>query len=374
MSRRAIELTFVAAVAFVEAGLALAVILTSDHSASKHVQTALAVTAGLSFVFTGLVALHRRPENRTGLYLAGVGFLWFFGALQDANGSILFTIGELVGSLVFVPFAALVLSYPSGGSTGQDVRSSGPRSGSWSSGRSRCCSTRPRRVAPAAVPTARSSSTSLPGLAHVLDFLDALVPVGLCAAAVVILIRKWRVGDRAGPEGSAPRLRERRRSVAAAPARESPLGRSPRATNAVFSFLFVLFFAAVPFAFLFGILQSRLARGSVAGLMVSLEHGRPLRAAIADALGDPSLGLAFWLERRRPVGRPDGRPLDLSLVPDQAITVVERDGAGSPRSSMTSRSAASPSWSRAYAAAVAFALDNERLQAELRMQNERCSP
>ena len=99
-------------------------------------------------------------------------------------------------------------------------------------------------------------------------------------------------------------------------------------TNTVFSFLFVLFFAAVPFAFLFGIPQSRLARGSVAGLMVSLEHGRPLRDAIADALGDPSLGVAFWVEDGgRWVARGYGsRLLIFCFRPDQAITVVERDG------------------------------------------------
>ena len=63
----------------------------------------------------------------------------------------------------------------------------------------------------------------------------------------------------------------------------------------------------------------------------------------------------------------DGRALDLSLVPgagDHASSSAT--AAGSARSCTTSRWRPSPSSSRASSAAVAFALDNERLQAELR--------
>ena len=127
----------------------------------------------------------------------------------------------------------------------------------------------------------------------------------------------------------------------------------------------------MPFAFLFGILRSRLARGSVAGLMVSLEHGRPLRDAIADALGDPSLGLAFWLEERAAAGstatagRSTCRSCRIGRSPSSSATA-----GGSARSSTTSRSRGEPELVESVAAAVAFALDNERLQAELRAQNE----
>src|SRR5581483_12155678 len=59
-------------------------------------------------------ALHRRPENRTGLYLACVGYLWLLGALTEANNSVVFTIGEWVSGFAFVPFAALLLAFPAG--------------------------------------------------------------------------------------------------------------------------------------------------------------------------------------------------------------------------------------------------------------------
>jgi hypothetical protein len=94
----------------------------------------------------------------------------------------------------------------------------------------------------------------------------------------------------------------------------------------VFGAFFLALFLLVPWAFLFGILRSRFARGSVAGMMVGLEHGQPLRPAIAEALGDPSLGLAFWLEDEQRWVDSEGRTLDLENVPSAAITLVERDG------------------------------------------------
>jgi PAS domain S-box-containing protein len=133
--------------------------------------------------------------------------------------------------------------------------------------------------------------------------------------------------------------------------------------------VFVVLFTAVPFAFLFGMLRSRFARGSVAGLMVELQRGRPLRDALAEALGDPSLGLAFWLERQGRWVDAEGRRLELSQVPPAAITVVERDGVrvGALLHDQSLRD--EPDLVESVAAAAAFALDNERLKAELRAQN-----
>ncbi len=50
-------------------------------------------TAGISFIAAGLIALYRRPENRTGVYLAAVGYLWFLGALAEANNDGVYTLG-----------------------------------------------------------------------------------------------------------------------------------------------------------------------------------------------------------------------------------------------------------------------------------------
>jgi len=103
-----------AAVALVEAAAAVAIVATSDHEPHKVATTALALTAGVSFVVSGLIALRRRPENRVGLYLAAVGYLWFLGALGDANNNTVWTVGMFLSNLAFIPFTALVLAFPSG--------------------------------------------------------------------------------------------------------------------------------------------------------------------------------------------------------------------------------------------------------------------
>src|SRR5947199_73411 len=72
----------------------------------KVAASAVALTAVRSVVASGLIALRRRRENRTGLYRAGVGHLWFFGALGDANNDTVWTASLFVSNLAFIPFAA----------------------------------------------------------------------------------------------------------------------------------------------------------------------------------------------------------------------------------------------------------------------------
>jgi hypothetical protein len=91
-------------------------------------------------------------------------------------------------------------------------------------------------------------------------------------------------------------------------------------------------FAAVPIAFLFGILQTRLARSSVAEVVLALQAGTPLRVALADALRDPSLDLVYRLDRSSGLGGtvwvdPEGRTVGgPSPDTDRAVNLIEQDG------------------------------------------------
>ena len=97
----------------------------------------------------------------------------------------------------------------------------------------------------------------------------------------------------------------------------------------VLEWLSVLALLTVPLAFLAGLLRSRLARSAVATLVVELgetpEPGR-LREALARALGDPSLELAYWLRDDTFVDA-DGHAVSLPADGSGRVaTAVERSG------------------------------------------------
>lgn len=134
-------------------------------------------------------------------------------------------------------------------------------------------------------------------------------------------------------------------------------------------------FASIPFAFLAGLLRSRLHRVQAVSALVERLGRAPrpgsLRDALSDALGDRSLALAYWLpERQRYV---DGAGQAVELPPAGSVrvaTVIEQErrriGAIIHDASLCEE----PELVRASGAAAALSLENERLQAELRARVE----
>jgi signal transduction histidine kinase len=128
--------------------------------------------------------------------------------------------------------------------------------------------------------------------------------------------------------------------------------------------------ALVPIAIVATFVRRRFARGSVAGLVVQLggqTELADLRAALSRALGDPSLELAYWFPAEARYVTGDGRPVDVP-GPDSArrSTLVERDG--TPIAMLLHDPALEHNSGlvQSVCAAAGLALENERLQAELR--------
>jgi signal transduction histidine kinase len=128
---------------------------------------------------------------------------------------------------------------------------------------------------------------------------------------------------------------------------------------------------AIPVSLAAGLLWNRRVRSSVADLVVELEQTPPgaVRDALARALGDPTLELALWLPERRSYVDAAGRPLSLPRAgSDRALTVL--GPADAPVAALVhdpvllERRALLTS----AGAAARLALENERLQAELRAQ------
>ena len=75
---------------------------------------AFTVASGVSFVAAGLVASFRRPEKWTSTLMIATGFVLYAGTLLQANRSLPFTIGLVLGPLPAAALAHLVLAFPDG--------------------------------------------------------------------------------------------------------------------------------------------------------------------------------------------------------------------------------------------------------------------
>jgi signal transduction histidine kinase len=126
---------------------------------------------------------------------------------------------------------------------------------------------------------------------------------------------------------------------------------------------------SVPLAFLFGILHQQLARAGMADLVVALQRApesRRLGVALAKALGDPSLVLAYWLPRFDSYVDAEGRPVALPEEGSgRATTFVDNDGHHVAALVHDSALAHQPDLLEVVCAAANVALERERLQAEL---------
>jgi signal transduction histidine kinase len=124
---------------------------------------------------------------------------------------------------------------------------------------------------------------------------------------------------------------------------------------------------AIPLVLAGGLLWAAKARGAAADLVVELADTPPgsVRDALARALGDPSLELGLWLPDRGAYVDPEGRPLTLP-GPDttRAVTKLGDVAALVHDPALLERRGLLA----AAGAAARLALENERLQAQLRAQ------
>lgn len=331
----------------------------------------LELLVGVSLLGCGLASWRARPENRIGLIMVLTGFAWFAAQVIEASEPWLYTLGLVIQSLWVIGLLYLLLSFPSGQLTGRTDR--------WLVWAGIGVAVGLQLVA---LIYGNRSAVGCPSCVHnLLDVvhdnhkakgwlgLRDLFGIALVLALIATLTRRWW-------RASAPQRRAVLPVLVAGLATlltltwnvvedlfGSPLGALP--ANVWFYTM-----AAVPVAVMFVFLQRRLDRGVVAGLVVKL--GTPtvaagLSDALAQALGDPSLELAFWFPAERSYVDADGTPVKLPALDEhRSSTFVERDG--QPIAVLLHDPALEHNAElvRSVCAAASLALENERLQAELR--------
>ena len=349
---------------------ALLLVVTSEPREPETLNLfALVLVAGLVFTVTGAIAAARRPTNRTGAQMLAVGLLWSLGALQASDGSLLFTLGFVVSGLAFVAFAHLILSYP----TGQLRREDRPLVGLVLA----LVTLGPLAITlfdPTPLPACENCPENAflvadrPGLARAISIALALSAAGVLAAFGLRLVRRY--GE------ATPPLRRVLGPVYLVTLialvdlfASGVVGAIDASAGLVVELIAISSLALMPVAFLMGILRTRLARAGIADLAIAIGHGTPLRDALAEALGDPSLDLAYWSDERQGWVDQDGRPLAEPLAKGgHAATFVEHGGKRvavllHDRSLTDQRPLVD-----AVAATASLAFEKERLQAEVRAQ------
>ena len=347
--------------------IVLALTLSSDHEEDRGLVAVVELLVGWSFVGTGLFAWWRRPANRTGALMTAVGFAWFASDLSESNEDLVFTIGIAVDSLFPGLAGHLLLAFPTGRLEGRAER--------WTVAAGYFV------VTVLQVPALLFESEQPEGLHNLLlvepdqdlsDRLDALqfaAAVVVIGASIAILIRRWRAATPPQRRVLSPVLSTGSAAfVVFAIANGFDAAGSPQHGLELLSQALL---AAVPFGFLIGLLRSRLAQGpAIAALIGRLGqapgHGE-LRAALADALGDPSLALAYWLPESGRFVDAAGGPVEL---PEGGWTEVQRGGERIAAIVHDASLGDEPQLVRAAGAAAALALDNQRLSAELRARIE----
>jgi signal transduction histidine kinase len=336
---------------------------TSDNLPDPAVRAGLATWMTLPYIFAGLVAWWRRPDSRFGPLMAAAGFAGFLSTLTWSGIAGLFTIGQAFDLLPAVLFLHVFLAFPSGHlerpferalvaagyATALGLQLVGMALGGFGPGN-------------------LLSIASEPGAAEELLRAQLVVLSVLCLLGVGILAARRRNAGRPLRRSFALLIDSFALGlVMVAVLFMSHVVGAP-AIEPIRWATFALIGLA-PLAFLIGLLRARLARTTVGDLFVELRADpapADLRDALARALRDPSLALAYWLPEFGSYADVDGRPVELPRDDrTRATTLIDQDGT---HVALLHDPALKeePELLQAVAAAAGIALENGRLHAELR--------
>jgi signal transduction histidine kinase len=363
-------------VGFVAGAVPLSLALGSQGGHQRTLIAVFGPVTGWAFVGTGIFAWLRRPENGFGALMTAVGFSACLGALRVSTEPWVFITGLLFIAVPYAVLYHLLLAF-SGGALG---------------GRTERLLVAASYVSAAVVQPIQVlfQDTTLQGLpanpllvASDPDVVSALsrgrfwVGLGLLAGLALFLSRRWRVARGSQRRALAPVLVSGGLVMGllgawyAAVLADLGGGLVERLEEAR-----VVLLASVPFAFVAGLLRSRVAGAAAVSELVARlgdaeERRRGLRDALADALADPTVTLAYWLPEQGRYVDAAGRPVELPAEgAGRLCTPVESGGERVAAIIHDVSLGDDRGLVRAVGAAAALALENERLDAELRAKIE----
>jgi signal transduction histidine kinase len=362
-----------AAAGFVLGLAVLALILTNDDLDVPGLWGVAVLVVGWSFIGVGLFAWRRRPDNRVGMLMAGTGFAWLVSGVGLSDLPLMFAVGKVLGSLFLAIFLHLLLAFPSG----------------------RLQSRMERHIVAAAyalttvglIPLwlfadpAELDCQECPDnllliegnetLFNSISAVVNLIGAALIGAVLFILVRRWR---RATPGQRRFLVPVYSAGVAVTIVMIGVVvvqtsGSLSTDTLDAVVLATVVPFGLVPYMFLATLVRARMIQSGAVGELIARMGEAPRRGELRDelvrALRDPTLELVYWLPDDERFVDARGRPVELpGPGSGRGVTRIERDGG--LVAAILHDDLVIDRELDAIGAAAAMALENERLDAELR--------
>jgi signal transduction histidine kinase len=314
------------------------------------------------YVLSGLLAWWRRPSSRLGPLMLLLGFTMALTPLQWSSQPVLHSIGHLFDMVPAAMFLHVFLAFPTGRLTSRPARLL------VAAGYVTTLGLQLVKVALGVNPTSVFTAVDQAAVGNVVERVQLSLVVGCLLAGAVLLYRRH------------PGAWRSYRRPAALVVDVFGLALFMLALlyiAGLFAWPFVevirlITFAGLglaPIAFLFALLDIRLARGDVAGLLVGLRSDptADLQAPLARALRDPSLRLSYWLPEFNSWADQEGEPTPAPRSDDhRAVRVLSRED--QPMAALSFDRALEDEYELldAVLATAGIALENGRLRAELR--------
>jgi signal transduction histidine kinase len=273
------------------------IVAKSDAAEAPLLEASLTLLVGWSFIGTGLYAWDRRPSNLVGPLMACVGFAWFLAELKVSDIPLAATIGFATNSLPIAFLIHLLIVFP-GGRARERVDRLFIGFAYLAGGLVAALPT--LFYNPALDPDCTDCTASNPLLiSHNLDLVDGIftalsaVSIPVLAALIVHLVRRARAADAAERRGQEPVWWAGAATLfLLGAALITNLGPEQGNYDDVIWYVANFVIATVPFAFLLGLLRTRLSEADLvaeenvrldAELQARMDELRESRARIVEA-------------------------------------------------------------------------------------------
>ncbi len=372
MSRR----TGAALIAGTVATVTFKVVVTIVASPTPPVVWIITSSAvGLAFLAAGIAAWHRWPTSRLGLLFSIVGYAWLLPNVGYLPYALAFTFGNVVSDVYAASLAHLALAWPTGRLRSRFERWVVITVYSWNTGNSIISmlfwNPRTNGCGPGCPANLLLVDDSR-SIENTYSAWSLLISMAITATVLTLIIRHWQTARGWSRRAMTPLMVISFAVIALSVVQTLSSNLNLPVSNFALNEIAPLILLTGPAVFVVSTLLARTARGAIGTAIVDLEPGSSpgrLRDALAAAMGDSTLQLAFRLPDGTGYADTQGQRLD-PANPGQGRAVTPLGDAGDAILVHDRALEHEPQLVRLTASAASLALEHSRLQAEVQAQLE----